>query len=115
MKNSLAQRKARVLNVMSQAQSGEIRVLLAVRQVQVILGTLDKVKKRPQSADLLFLTRVSSESDEWPLGSERQYWAPALLLAKDEEIDRYEAKVRDKVLLAIARISDELNDCNNLP
>jgi hypothetical protein len=111
----LAQMKARALDVMSHAQRGEIGLLLAVREVHGILWKLAELEGVPKSADLLLLKRVSSECDELPLGSERLFWAPPSLRAKDEQIDRYSAKVRDKVLLAFVRISDDLNGYNKLP
>jgi hypothetical protein len=111
----LAQMKARALEVILQAQRGDIGLLLAVREVHGILWGLAELEKTPKSADLLLLKGVSSECDEWPLGSERLFWAPASLQAKDEQIDRYTAKVRDEVFQAFVRISDDLNGYNKLP
>jgi|ERR1700678_1584424 hypothetical protein len=101
-------RRGHVLGLIRQAQNGEIGLLLAVREAQIIRRELAELQKRPESADLLFLTGVSSESDELPLGSERQYWAPDSLREKDAKAHAYEERIREKVLSSFARIADDL-------
>jgi hypothetical protein len=42
------------------------------------------------------------------LGSERQYWAPDSIREKDAEAALYTAQIRDELLLAFARIAEDL-------
>jgi hypothetical protein len=90
------------------AQNGDIGLLLAVREIHGILWELPDLETKPESADVLFLKGVSSECDDLPLGSERQYWAPEALREKDALAASYETRIRDKALLAFARIADDL-------
>jgi hypothetical protein len=107
-KEYLAYRRGQVIVLVHRAQSGEFGLLLAVREIHGILWELADLEKKPESADVLFLKGVSSECDDLPLGSERQYWAPDSLREKDARAADYEARIRDKVLLAFARIADDL-------
>jgi hypothetical protein len=104
----LAHMREQVLDLVRQAQTGEVGLLLAVREIRAILRDLADLEKKPESADLLFLTGVWSQCDHLPLGSERQYWAPDSLREKDAEAASYTAQVRDDVLLAFARIANDL-------
>ena len=104
----LAHRRGQVLDLVRQAQNGGVGLLLAVREIEALLRELAQLEKKPESADLLFLKVVSSECDDLPLGSERQYWALGSLREKDEQAARYAAQVHDHVLLIFARIADDL-------
>jgi hypothetical protein len=104
----LAHRKRQVLGLIRQAQSGEVGLLLAAREVHGILWEVADLEKKPESADLLFLMGISSECDGLPLGSERQYWAPDSIREKDAEAALYTAQIRDELLLAFARIAEDL-------
>jgi hypothetical protein len=52
---------------------------------------------------------VESETDEFPLGPERQNWDPAALAAKDLELAEYVARVREDVMVACRAIVGRLS------
>jgi hypothetical protein len=102
------QRSRYVVETVRQAENGTVGLLLAVREINAALHELPELEKKVREADFLFLTGVSSECDGLPLGTERQYWAPDSLREKDAQAARYAARIRDDVLLALARIADDL-------
>lgn len=103
-------RRKYVLHVLQQAASGEIGLLLAVREINSALHELPELEKRIEEDDFVFFTAVASECDGLPLGSERQYWAPAALREKDTKIQAYEQAIREETLTVFARIADHLKE-----
>jgi len=97
------------LDIANKAMSGEMSLLLAVREINSALHGLPELEEKIREADFLFLTGVSSECDELPLGTERQYWAPDSLLEKDLLAQSYEQRIREDILSALARIADDLS------
>ncbi len=97
------------LQIARRAINGEMNLLLAVREINSALHGLPELEKKVQRSDFLFLTGVSSECDELPLGSERQYWAPESLRERDLRARAYEEKIRQDILSALARIADDLS------
>jgi hypothetical protein len=61
--------------------------------------------------DFLVFGGIADESDALPTGTARQYWSAEALAREDREIARYEALVRDQVLVAcrnvVARFKEE--------
>jgi len=102
-------RKRDVLQTVQQVENGAVGLLLAVREINGALHEVPELEKRVREADFLFLTGVSSECDELPLGTERQYWAPESLREKDLRAQFYEERIREDILSALARIADDLS------
>ena len=48
--------------------------------------------------DLIFFVAIHSQTDHLPVGEVRSRWSPEALKAKDEELQRFEASVRDAAL-----------------
>jgi hypothetical protein len=81
---------------------------LAVREIGRALQELPELGGRVRDADFRFLTGVSSECDDLPLGSERENWASNALREADMRAARYAARIRDTILPAFARIAVDL-------
>jgi hypothetical protein len=105
------QRAGAIIQVIQQARNGEIRLLLAVREIFESMH-VPEIEERIKESDFKFITGIRSETDHLPLGSERQYWAPESLREKDLEILSYEAQSREEVLSVFARIADQLREIN---
>jgi hypothetical protein len=97
------------LDIARKAMNGEISLLLAVRQINSALHGLPERERKIRNEDFIFFKAVSSECDELPLGTERQYWAPESLREKDLRAQSYEQKIREDILSALARIADDLS------
>jgi hypothetical protein len=104
----LAHRRNHVVHLVAQAQKTEISLLLAAREINRALHELPELAKQVQEADFLFLTGVSSECDDVPLGVERKHWAVDSLREKDLLAQNYEGRVREKLLMALSRIASDL-------
>jgi hypothetical protein len=87
------------------AAEGKILSLVAVREILWRLNSLKEIERDP---DMLFPVGIDSESDSFPLGQERQYWAADSLRERDEAANRYESKVRDKVISSLERLAAKL-------
>jgi len=99
-----------VIQMVQRAVSESISLLLAVRNVNSALHELPELEKRVREADFLFLTGVSSECDELPLGDERQHWAPDSLGEKDQLALAFEQRIREDALAAFTRIAAALKE-----
>jgi hypothetical protein len=97
------------LDIARKAMNGEISLLLAVRQINSAPHGLPERERKIRNEDFIFFKAVSSECDELPLGTERQYWAPESLREKDLRAQSYEQKIREDILSALARIADDLS------
>lgn len=75
--------------IATQALNSEVHLLLAC---QKIAREAAKVRSLPREITVVF-DAIASETDELPLGEERQYWEPAALMEKDKEIEKYAAEV----------------------
>jgi hypothetical protein len=104
----LAFRAGQILEIIERARNGQNGLFLAVRKINGILHELPELERKVEPSDFLFLTGVDSECDGFPLGEERQYWAPDSLKEKDVLIAQYEAGIREKVVSSFLRIADRL-------
>ena len=91
MSANLQASKARVVEIASKMISGSIRPLLGAR---LLYSELLVLEKETDPLILRFIIGVYSESDTFPLGDERERWAPEALRERDERSARYEARVR---------------------
>jgi len=55
---------------------------------------------------------VASETDDLPIGTVRQYWAPEALIEKDRVAAAYEAKIREQFLAACDQILKLIPETN---
>jgi hypothetical protein len=104
----VAKRRGQVIDLVRQAQNGEVDLLLAVRGIGRVLQELPELGGKVREADFRVLTGVSSECDDLPLGSERENWASNELREADVRATSYASRIRDKVLPAFARIAVDL-------
>lgn len=105
-------RRHDVLQLVQQAIDGSVGLLLAVRGINSALHELPELEKRVRETDFLFLTGVSSECDELPLGDERQHWAPDSLREKDQLAQAFEQRIREDALTAFTRIAADLKEAS---
>jgi hypothetical protein len=56
--------------------------------------------------DFRIFIGIESETDELPIGDERQYWDAAVLTEKDKEIAEYEKKAEKDVIESCRRLID---------
>jgi hypothetical protein len=101
-------RRQYILQIVEQATNGTINLLLAVHQVEKRLFALPELTRLAAKEDVAYLKQVRRQSCELPLGTERQYWAAESLREKDLIGQALIKRVRGEVLLAFARIADDL-------
>src|ERR1051326_1009300 len=104
----VAYRISQVLETIQEVSEGQGNLLLAVRNISGALHELKELERRVGAADFRYLTGISSECDDLPLGNERQYWASDSLQEKDLQAGKYESQVRDRVLQVFARVAAAL-------
>src|ERR1041385_1274480 len=104
----VAYRISQVLETIQEVSEKQVNLLLAVRNINGVLHELKELEQRVDPADFRYLTGISSECDDLPLGKERQYWAPDSLQEKDLDAANYESQVRDRVLQVFVRIAAAL-------
>ena len=51
-------------------------------------------------SDILVFVGIDSETDDSPLGDVRRHWNAEILKTKDEELQRYEARVKERAIRA---------------
>ena len=83
--------------------SGALSFLEGARSIAALshdagLGHLDN--------DIVPFVAVESETDAFPLGSQRQYWQPEALAKLGPEIDRWEAFARSDLRKACEKLID---------
>ena len=85
--------------------NGAIGIVAGAREI----ARMQFVSTTQYDRDVLVFVGIASESDHLPLGEIRQQWAPEALRVKDEELQSYEARVRERAFRAceglIARYS----------
>src|SRR5436190_21390879 len=54
--------------------------------------------------DFVFFVGVNSQTDHLPIGPARRHWNPDILKAKDAELARYEANVREQAFEICRRL-----------
>ena len=101
-------RRRQVLEMATARAEDGISLLLNVWRINAALQELPELGRRADQSDILFLTGVVSESDEFPLGDERKHWSPNSLLEKDRLAQTYATEIRQDVLATFARIADSL-------
>ena len=59
---------------------------------------------------LINFAGIDSETDELPLGSVRQFWAPSALADKDQQILKYEGSIRESTLETCRSLERDLKN-----
>jgi hypothetical protein len=85
---------------------GSIGIVAGARQItRLRFGSTAE-----NDSDILIFVGIDSESDHLPLGDVRRHWDAEALKAKDEELQLYEARVKERAFRAcesfIARHDD---------
>lgn len=75
--------------------SGSVGIIEACRSMVPMLSEVDEPLRSSEA--VLVLIAVESETDEFPVGPQRQHWAADILRERDHERDAYLAKVRKDV------------------
>jgi hypothetical protein len=99
----------------------EIACAMLSGQLGIIAGARQIVRLRPNitaadfDRDFLIFVGIDSETDALPAGAERQYWDPAVLLAKDLEIARADDFYRESALAGCRSLVAGLQGADDLP
>jgi hypothetical protein len=80
-----------------------------VHEIEKWLFALPELTRLVANEDLGYLKKVCRESQELPLSTERQYWAPESLREKDLIAQSLINRVREGTLSVFVRIADDLN------
>jgi hypothetical protein len=82
-----------VVDVCKAILNDEMQILLGVRKLCRLHCELFK----QIDDDFVLFIAIDSETDELPIGDERQYWNEKVLIEKDREIAEYETRVKPEV------------------
>jgi hypothetical protein len=85
---------AKIVAIAQGILSGELGIVAGARQ----LSRLRFDVGAEQDSDFIFFVGVDSETDHLPVGDVRCRWSSDALKSKDEELQAYEASVRDEAL-----------------
>jgi hypothetical protein len=83
--------------------SGELGIVAGARQLAAWRFDVGADK----DPDFIFFVGIESETDEIPIGDVRSRWNPEALKAKDAELQRFEASVRDKAVRACQKLIEK--------
>ena len=93
--------RKRVVEIAGGILAGRLRPLLGARYLSRYVHDLEDEISHDAWCTIV---GVDSESDDLPIGPERQYWAPEALREKDKVAFGYEEKVAGDVI----RVAEEL-------
>src|SRR5262245_59172783 len=88
------QASAKIVAAAQRILSGELGIVAGARQLSSLRFDVGAEK----DADFAFFVGVDSETDHLPVGEVRQKWSSDALRAKDEELQAFEASVRNEAL-----------------
>jgi len=97
----IASNRNKVVAIIQGMLDGSVRVVdgaLALDSLRHEVG-LD-----PLDSDFLPFLNFADEVDQFPVGAERQYWAPDVLPRKEAELEQREAAFREKALQTCRRL-----------
>lgn len=94
-----------VVEVCRAILNGETKVLSGVRK----LCRLHYELFEQIDDDFVLFIGIDSETDDLPIGDERQYWNEEVLLKKDKEIAEYEARVKQDVFDGCRKLIDRFS------
>jgi len=103
-------RRQFVIDTATAPPNEAIPFLFAVHEVWKWLFAMKELKARVADADFQLLASVVHECREFPLSTERQYWAPESLRQKDVIARGIEKRARKDVLTTFSRIANDLKE-----
>jgi len=104
--------KARIVEISQSVLSGRINVLPAAREIS---GLLHQIESEIESEDQLLFAGIASETDDLPIGTERQHWAEEAFAVKEVAIARYESVCRPLITAACPKASFRDSLCCLMP
>jgi hypothetical protein len=93
--------QAKVVEIASKMIDGQIGIIDGSRQLS---GLYHSVSNLSFDEDFIVFVAINSETDNLPIGSERQYWADSALAMKDEEIKNAELLYKEHALAACKKL-----------
>jgi hypothetical protein len=82
---------AKIVAIAQRILSGELGIVAGARQLSGLRFDVDAER----DSDFIFFVGVDSETDHLPVGEVRSRWSVDALKAKDQELQAYEASVRE--------------------
>jgi hypothetical protein len=96
--------KERIARIAREMLSGTMDLFVGCREICALRGSgLSETDEQV----LTTIIGVESETDAFPIGSERSLWDADALREKDEELSQYLHKVRPIILAACRRIIEQ--------
>jgi len=83
---------AKIVALAKSMLSGEVGVVAGARQLAACRFDVGA----EHDPDFVFFVGVESETDHLPVGEVRRHWSSQALQAKDEELGRLEASMRER-------------------
>ena len=96
------------LNAAAAVVDGRLGIIEGCRRLSSLAH--DLVLDWRVDKDFVVFGAVSSETDNLPVGTARQYWSPAALAREDGNIERAEAMYRDAVISACSNVVERFKD-----
>jgi len=94
--NTVEEQRREMVRVARGILNGGIGIVSGARQ----LTHLRFCSRSDNNSDLLIFVGIDSESDHLPLGDVRRHWNVKALKIKDEELNRFEARVKERAFRA---------------
>ena len=91
--------------------NGDIGIIAGARQ----LSRLRFHSRTEKDSDILFFVGIDSETDDLPLGDVRRHWNPEALMIKDEELRRYESRLKEQAFRACHGLIARYDLASNAP
>ena len=79
----------------------------------MIMAYLHSLEARLTLKYFVYFQGVDSETDGFPIGPERRYWAPDALQRKDELASKYEMQIGDQLLKAAEQLILQFSKSNS--
>lgn len=93
-------RSREIANVVRDILDGKLGIVVGARK----LSRLRYKSQIETDQDILFFIGIDSETDGFPVGDVRRHWNAQALRVKDEELEQFESRVREKVFEACKRL-----------
>jgi hypothetical protein len=103
---TVAQSHKEMAKVAQQILDGKIAITDAARE----LTALRFPSRAEKDKDILVFVGIDSETHEFPVGKVRKFWNSEILKAKDEELKKYEERVKDRAFVACKNIIAKYGD-----
>jgi hypothetical protein len=102
--------KARALEIANGVLANQVGIIEGARELAHLRWQVTDDEFDP---DFIPFIAVDSETDAFPIGKERAYWASSVLVEKDREIKQADDLYREKILAAcrvlVARFTHDVD------